>query len=171
MNAKLEGPETRYPPPGSDIPKSRRGLKNKPGCKHCRNAFQEEISLLTTHYCGYCDYGTYEISALNQHIQRDHPLDKSGWFIKCKLCEFSTVCKSNMKYHHKYVHDETNTFCCDYCLFSCDVRKDYYNHVIEEHAGPRLYKCLFCLYRNNIQAEVDRHMTALHPDQVNMSMA
>ena len=80
--------------------------------------------------CDQCDYRTFKVTTLNQHIKKQHS-KKEQYF--CDQCEFVTAYKAGLQRHIDHVHLQVKAFQCHMCPKALKDRRTLQRHLVTKH--------------------------------------
>ena len=77
--------------------------------------------------CNWCDYVTYNQSAMDRHKDKKHFVRYLCDYTGNKVCHFSALSKEKLNHHKEKSH--VRVFRCDHCDFSAKTQ-----HRVKTHA-------------------------------------
>lgn len=77
-------------------------------------------------------------------------------FLKCTLCDYTTLYRTQMVEHEREQHNRTKFFRCTKCSYVTHIKSRYSKHV-KYHSMPMI-KCVMCDFRTPYKWNLDRHM-------------
>lgn len=77
-------------------------------------------------------------------------------FLKCSLCDFSTLYRTQIVEHERDEHNKTKFFRCQKCSYVTHIKARFSKHV-KYHSMPMI-KCIMCDFRTPYKWNLDRHM-------------
>lgn len=77
-------------------------------------------------------------------------------FLKCTLCDFTTLYRTQMVEHEREEHNKTKFFRCQKCSYVTHIKARFSKHV-KYHSMPMI-KCVMCDFRTPYKWNLDRHM-------------
>lgn len=77
-------------------------------------------------------------------------------FLKCTLCDYSTLYRTQMVEHEREEHNKTKFFRCQKCSYVTHIKARFSKHV-KYHSMPMI-KCVMCDFRTPYKWNLDRHM-------------
>lgn len=77
-------------------------------------------------------------------------------FLKCTLCDYTTLYRTQMVEHEREQHNRTKFFRCSKCSYVTHIKSRYSKHV-KYHSMPMI-KCVMCDFRTPYKWNLDRHM-------------
>ena len=135
-------------------------------CSECSSTFREKKNLqqhlrkdhgLEKYNCKYCNFKTNISSHLKRHERGKH----SNFELKCKQCEYITNRHDNLNRHVRSKHLPKNVK-CEQCEFYTDTQVNLNQHINRKHA---LKKCNECDFTTTSQIEMKNHKDTKHePD-------
>lgn len=77
-------------------------------------------------------------------------------FLKCTLCDYTTLYRTQMVEHEREEHNKTKFFRCQKCSYVTHIKARFSKHV-KYHSMPMI-KCVMCDFRTPYKWNLDRHM-------------
>lgn len=77
-------------------------------------------------------------------------------FLKCSLCDFTTLYRTQIVEHERDEHNKTKFFRCQKCSYVTHIKARFSKHV-KYHSMPMI-KCIMCDFRTPYKWNLDRHM-------------
>lgn len=77
-------------------------------------------------------------------------------FLKCTLCAFTTLYRTQIVEHERDEHNKTKFFRCQKCSYVTHIKARFSKHV-KYHSMPMI-KCVMCDFRTPYKWNLDRHM-------------
>jgi len=106
--------------------------------------------------CSECESTFREKKNLQQHLRKDHGLEKYN----CKYCKFKTNSPSNMKRHTRVKHTNFELK-CKQCEYTTTVKSDLNRHVRSKHL-PKNIQCEQCEFYTDTQPNLNQHISRIH---------
>ena len=110
-------------------------------CRKCRGVENREIK-----NCNIKTEPTKTKEIVTKQIKRVN--EKQN---KCKICEYSSSCKSDLKKHVELLHKGILPHKCPLCNYSCAKNNTLTRHVESVHEGKKPFTYTICTqgYSNN----------------------
>lgn len=77
-------------------------------------------------------------------------------FLKCTICDYTTLYRTQMVEHEREEHNKTKFFRCQKCSYVTHIKARFSKHV-KYHSMPMI-KCVMCDFRTPYKWNLDRHM-------------
>jgi KRAB domain-containing zinc finger protein len=84
---------------------------------------------------------------------------------KCGSCDYSTNSISRLRRHQNGKHLQLKPFRCEVCSRMFGRKSHLINHSFI-HTGEKPFKCHLCDYRCSRKSHLNRHLEAMHSDQI-----
>ena len=81
---------------------------------------------------------------------------------KCKICDYETAVKGNLKKHVDSVHEEIKPFKCNICVHESSTKGNLKRHIENVHERIKPFKCNFCDYKSARKANLNEHVESAH---------
>lgn len=94
-------------------------------------------------HCHLCLYRTYDVKQLLQHV---HKHQRS--LLKCGVCSFSTLKRSEFEHHCSTHQNVTHMYRCVHCKFWTPQRSEVMKHGRHKHAHLPPRRPHFCFYKD-----------------------
>jgi len=115
---------------------------NKYKCDVCEVRVSNKIKLKVhislkhrgIHACGWCDYTTYKVKEMTQHVRTVHP----KYHAFCKYCKHSERQKYMLPTHVKIVHDKIYDSLCSFCNAKFGTKKELGLHIKNKHDSIKI---------------------------------
>ena len=129
------------------------------------------------HKCNFCDSEFRIVESLISHQKHFHSQKQT---YKCEKCDKTFTTDNLLKYHVKVNHTENtvtkseNKLQCQYCVFSCNIKKNFDLHFKSHHEkelqktnelkeeDENNLKCDICNKEFSIKFKFNMHMKKVH---------
>ncbi|XP_055709569.1 uncharacterized protein LOC129805580 isoform X1 [Phlebotomus papatasi] len=85
-----------------------------------------------------------------------HTVGELNKLLKCSVCDFTTLSRSQLTDHERNDHIKTKFFRCSKCSYVTHIKARFSKHV-KYHSMPMI-KCIMCDFRTPYKWNLDRHM-------------
>ncbi|GAB0094090.1 uncharacterized protein DMENIID0001_093130 [Sergentomyia squamirostris] len=85
-----------------------------------------------------------------------HNVGELNKLLKCSVCDFTTLSRSQLTDHERNDHIKTKFFRCSKCSYVTHIKARFSKHV-KYHSMPMI-KCVMCDFRTPYKWNLDRHM-------------
>ncbi|XP_059618405.1 uncharacterized protein LOC132262929 [Phlebotomus argentipes] len=85
-----------------------------------------------------------------------HGVGELSKLLKCSVCDFTTLSRSQLTDHERNDHIKTKFFRCSKCSYVTHIKARFSKHV-KYHSMPMI-KCMMCDFRTPYKWNLDRHM-------------
>lgn len=114
-------------------------IERSPLVAHIRFA---HLNVRLQKHCPHCDYQTYSVNMLKEHIGRAH-MREQDWEFSCPFCEKKFIMKCKMDDHIKGVHQKIRDVPCPKCGMCFRNNKQMEVHFTAIH-NPGKFTCKHC---------------------------
>lgn len=111
--------------------------------KTLQNKNDEKFSKRKVHNCTFCDYSTFRLHLLKDHILCRHHRDDERKKLECEECHRKFKTKLSLTKHIGYVHRTERKFKCSECSSSFLHCHELKKHL-KSHGKNLLVKCDKC---------------------------
>jgi hypothetical protein len=108
--------------------------------------------------CDFCPYNTTTFYRLQQHVQKDHNIERH--VCPQVKCSFEAADEASLKEHVMNIH-EGSRFPCHLCSFLATRKATLKTHIESIHEGVK-YPCEQCGYAATQMSALRRHIRSQH---------
>jgi serine/threonine protein kinase len=137
----------------------------KKGCRQSNLYTNPVHKIIKDIKCPYCNYLTYSLTRIADHIIEVHRTIKD---MICHLCDFVATSKGRITEHVKEVHDKIKDKKCLQCVYASSRSYDLTRHIKEVHDKIKDKRCLQCDYATSRTNDLTRHIKAVHDHIIGM---
>ena len=117
--------------------------------------------------CDKCELVLTTRISIHRHRQSIHKLGKEMKILYCKLCDYKTKGRADLK-KHKLSSHESLRYSCDQCEHQTTSQTNLRTHKKTNHMGI-IYCCKHCDYQTKWQARLKIHEQVKHTTPKNQA--